>query len=668
MNRKLPVNIASLLMIYALLSVSLIYTHNFTLYNSFGLLLCVLGLYFAGSAILLPTGIPELMQPLSYTGISVFIGGLFLSLSIFITTNPLLLIALLLVVMLTVILLFRNRIQVEFLPDVTGIVTFGVALLVIALISSGELSRIFSAEQIGTNIYSTDSYFFTSIVSSYRKGTLFSAAYEINSPLNYQALGFFIPAFFSDILHVTSHQALWGLTMPFYKLIAIVMWYELFYYFVSSKVSRSNYLFLVLALFFPILLAPLHPLYVAKGEIRNFIFNGIGYLVPAGTIAYPVSIIVFLSLLYLFSILDWAQKGNLQAKLLFAVILGILAIGKMPLYICFMMFLAVVIFIRVALYKEKITNYLWFGLLSLFITYVTFKICMGQSPSGVTYFKYGYLTHLFGIWMKRSSVGFINNLIILGLIPVVYLIWIGIRLVGMAYMARSKNRLFIEFFFGGVFSLLLSTLLASFLHIEIRDDQNRVVIDNTFNVDQFLRSEFFILNILSSIGLLYLLFSAELSLGKRRVLLVGCVVWCGLAATTLLVSGKWSMLSPRDEWYYENYSVLKSGKLNDGLIAVNPALQYYGIMLASSDLGTYWSAMDQSSGNYNSTKKNKYRWELFSQLLSGKREQELQTMKQDGVKYIVSTPIDSAQFGALHRAYPQLIAKVPDAEWIYRLN
>lgn len=223
-------------------------------------------------------------------------------------------------------------------------------------------------------------------------------------------------------------------------------------------------------------------------------------------------------------------------------------------------------------------------------------------------------------------------------------------------------------FGGGVLSLVLSSFLASFLHMEVVDETGKLLIDNTFNVDQFIRSNFYILSVISIVGMLYLIFGMEWKLKYRNVLLVITGVWCMLALAAFVANGKWNLHEKEDAWYHEIYTDLRSGKYYDGLIAVNPALHYYGIMLSSSDYGQYWSAMDQSSGNYNSTFQNKYRWQMFKLAIDSMRGADLVKMKKDGVKYIISTPLDSAKLAKVSAAYPQYLQRMTASNWAYELK
>lgn len=667
MNRKIPFNIVSLLLIYALLVLPLLYTQSITAANSAILLLSLSSFYLLGGVALSPIDISNNLLPISHAALSVFIGALLYSLLLFVIPSATVLVAVLLIAAVVTFFLLKGRVTITAGAGLPTIIAYVLALLIMVLISTGDFTKQFTAQQIATKCYTTDSYFFTSIVASIRNGSIFSASYEVGSPINYQLLGFFIPALIAKLLSITSHQALWGLTLPLYKLLAILLWYEVFFFFLREKIARTNYLFLFLAIVFPVLLAPLHPMYVLKGVVKNFVFNGFGYLTPSGTITYPISIILLLFCLLLFAKIDWKNRKITADKLYFTVGLSVLLIAKIPIYVSFMLFLGPILLKRVLFDKEHIFNYLGYFMGSLILSAIVFKLTMGQEAGGRNYFKFGYITQLFGDLYNRNYDGFKNNLIIYGLILFTYLVWMGIRIVGLVALIKSKLPLLSEFFIGAVISLIGTTTMASFIRMELVGSKGNLLLDGTFNVDQFIRSSFYIITIVGSLGILYLLFSGSWkpTLTKGAFIAVG--IWCTLAGVCLIYTCK--LLMPADckeiVWYKENTVELAHGKYNDGLIIINPGLNYYGIMMAASDLGRYWSAMDRQEGNLNSTNRNEYRWHLYKRILEQPTEADLSQIKSEGVKYIISTPEDSSQLRALSVAFPQRIAKSDEAKWIY---
>jgi hypothetical protein len=667
LNKKLPVHVTSLLLIYALLATPLVATQAVTITGCLTLLLIVLGSYYIGAVLLIPVNITGLLLPVSHAAISIFLGSLVFSMAVFITTGALSLSIILLIISIIIATTLRKKTILSFGISTPGIVLFAMALLFICM-SSEDLTKQFSAHQAGTDCYPADSYYFNAVVASIRKGTIYSAVYEKDAALNYQLFGFFIPALWADMLNISSHLSLWGLALPFYKLLIVLFCYELCFYYLKDKVSRNNYVFIALSVTLPILLAPLHPLYVLKGNVTKFIFYGISYLVPAGTIPFPIAIVLLLFCLFLFAKIDWKNRRITADKLLFIFFLSAMIIAKFPMYVSFVFFLGGIILKRVLFDKEKITNYLGYGITSVLLSFIIYKVCMDQASGGHNYFKYGFLAELFGSWYGKKPVGLANNIIITALIILSYLLWTGLRLLGLLGMVRSKMPKLAEYLPACLLSLLGATIMASFLRIETVNSKGQVISDNTFNSLGFIRSSFYFISIVGTIGILYFIYASDLKRRYVNAIIAVTVIWCGLALMTTAKTMWPNEPCPPVAWYYENYDQLKTGKYNDGLIVINPNKSYYGIMLSSSDLGSYWSCVDRSGTSYNATTKNEYRWDIFKNLLQHPEEQYLLKMKNEGVKYIITTPVDSQQIARASTLFPRHLQKVKDTRWIYQVD
>lgn len=667
MNRRVSVNVFSIFLVFCVLAAPLIYTHVFTLRVFASLILAVFGCGLFGEVLLLRVQLNKNLLPLTRTAISVFAGALVFSMFVFITPAPLVLISSLTGLTLYILLVLWKDIEWSVKPQTPDIVAFVVIVAVIALISGEELVSQFRLPPYGTDCYSPDHYFFTSIVTTLRHGSIMNAAYEVNTPVNYQLLGFFIPALWADLLGISSHQALWGLALPFYKLLAILLPYEVCYYFLKDKVTRRNFGFIVVAILLPILMAPLHPLYVLKGDVPKFIFNGCGYLLPAGTITYPIASFFLSYCMLLFAGIDWKEKKISADKIVFTIALGIMVIGKVPLFFGLAVFIGTIVLKRVIFDREKIGNYIGYALGFIVVAFVAFKLCMGMASGARTFFKYGYLAELFSGWYHSAHF---NTLVIILLIIFTYLLWLGIRLLGLTSLVRSGNVLMKEYFWGGVMALVVTTVLASFMRINTVDAGGVVTADTTFDVQQFIRSGFYVLTMASVVGLAYLLYSGLLKRKLVTILAVVVFVWGGLSASAIVAFTYFRSAPCVDDmaWYVENYNLLKSGKLNDGLIAVNPYVASYGVMLASSDAGIFWTAMGRSEGNYNSSNIHAYRWQLFKSMLDSTDEKHFVQMKSEGVKYIISTPYDSARIKRASAMYPQHLQRMSGTGWVYKVE
>jgi len=689
MDKKLSISIGSLLMFFGLFVFPLSYTGTGTFFNIAELLLCLTCCYITGSVVLAPAKISNFLLSVSNAGFSIFVGALLFSLLVFISVNPFFLIGALTLVTASLAFIFRASIHYSLKVSFPSIFAFFVTLLVFSLISTFDFLQQSSAGITKYGFPFIDPYYFTSIVTSIRTGTIFSASYEVGSPINYQCLGFLPPALFADILKISSHQALWGLAQPFYKFLAILLCYDVSYFFVKDKLSSTNYFFIFLCLTLPLLLAPLRPVYILTGNVNRFVYSGVLYLLPSGFISHsaenslvwpiinatwPISIVLSLSCLLLFFKSDWKNKRITADKLYFTLFMSLLIIAKVPMFGSFVLFVGAIMLKRVVVNRERLMNYFPYCFFAMLVAGELMHVCMGQSSTGHIYIDFWHFKDAFTslplVLGFRNTNGLIHIIKFLVVLILSYCAWISIRWLGLMAAVKSDNSILKELLVGSFVSILGTSCLAAVLHLASTGIDGKVNPDPNNDLMQFVGGSFYMLTIVSSIGLLYFLYSSIGSFMKKSVIVFTAI--CTALSLAFLIYAFIYCADARKidcmqySWYQENVDELKTGKYNDGLIVVNPHLSYYGIMLAASDYGKYWSAMDKSKLNFNGTNKNAYRWALFQNLLGSPDVKYLIQMKSEGVKYIFATPADSAKIAGISTLFPQQLDR--DTKWIYRLK
>ncbi len=659
-NRSL--HVGALAVVYAFLLCTLSVSGSISIYNATVLLYLLCTAYINGNFF---NPLRRYLLGITEGLSSVLIGALLFSFFIFVSVKISLLLAFAGISAVACFWSMRKKVVLSVVLTRTEAVAILIAFLLAILISRPELRAEFLAYSPGYR-EGYDLNFFTSVLASIRRGTLNNAAYEAGSPVVYQDLGFFIPAMLANALKISSHQALWGLAQPLYKLLTILMGYEVLYYFFRERIARDNYGFLVLAMCFPLLLAPLHPLYLAKLDVHNFVFSGIGYLVPAGTITYPVSMGVLLLSFLAFSVSDWKGKDDKAMKTFFAISSGLLVIGKLPVFFVFFVAVWSMVLFRIVFWKARIMSYLPYLVVSLVVFCVCWKACLSFPSLSRMGIRYGYLTSYFANLYHRSNTGVGNQLLVFLLMVFTYLLWLGVRFVGLLGLVRVKASKYPDLLFGAIVAMVAASVVALYLRLGSYDVRGVLQRDYTFDVEQFVRSSFYVATVMGSIGLMNIILNAE-SARLRQVFSGISFFWCLVAALPLL-SGAATAVHRQDSWYADNLGVLKSGKLNNGLIAVDPVSPTYGIMLSASDYGAYWTVMGLNKVGYNSVARNAYRWDMYADLMTRPTEALLDSFRADNVKYIISVPEDVATLDSLTTRFPQRVVKATYAKWIYELR
>ncbi|MDR3680981.1 MAG: hypothetical protein P4L41_13535 [Flavipsychrobacter sp.] len=668
---KIRYNVTSVGIWSLLLMLALFFTGNASLLPCIFIILGVACATLVGSLLIGSINAFTDFLDISFSGASLLLGSLVLSLLVFIPSlSQVQLLAGSLIFTLFLFLLFRKQIEPSFTIGKADVIAFTWSfILMVAVSIQGDMERALSAipVRLGSEDI-TDAHFFTAMVTSVRSGTIFSAAYEIGSPINYHTLGFFIPAFWSKLFAISSHQALWGLAMPFYKIITFLLGYELLYYFFKSKVVKGAAWFIIIGMLLPVVLAPLHPLYLIKLNPKNFIFSGMGYILPGGNSPFTFTFPIVLITLILFYNIDWGKGILNYSKVLFAVLLATIVVGKLPLYFVMVIFFGVVILKRLIVDKAKISMYFSATALSLVLAGVLYKIFLTAQGATKLSFKFGYLIQNFGDMMHRPVNTAGQQMFMIVCIAAIFLLWAGIRLAGLWGLYKSGDSGLKEMATGSIGALLASIALTLILHIDHVDRFGHVLREGTFDVLQFVRAGYYLLTVVAGVGIMYLFLNFNTKPYYKRPFVYISAVWFSCALIALIANMKWDRPLKDYDWFNENYAELKTGKYNDGLITVNPFQKFHGVMLSGSDLGTYWTAMAQSNGCYNLTLKNSYRWDLFNDVLQKQDDHSLAALKKEGVKYIFSTPEDSNVFSNISQKYPGNLQKAAGTKWVYIIN
>ena len=593
--------------------------------------------------------------------ISIFTGSLLYSLFLFFIPHQFLFVAIL---VCTIALVLLSRLQYTVKINGMDFFILGFAALVYFFISGWHL--FFSAEPVITNSFYNDPYFFTSCVVSVRQGTLYSAAFETGSSLNYHTLGLFIPALYGELFHISSFQSLWAIAMPFYMAASIVLSYELLGgYFPDRQLFGKKWLFIVVSISLPFILVPLHPLYLLKGDVRNFVFNGIPYLFPGGNVPSTFAICLFYTGFIAFSRINWAEKQGAD-KLFFVLATAAMAVSKAPFFFEYGVFLAAIVLFRLLRKPgEKIKFYLFYGAGCIALIAVLLKIFSPDPTTVRTNFRFGFLLHrIADLLHLKFAFDAVTLLKLSGITIVILLTWASIRLLGLGSLLVSRDTRFKELAIGSIAAFAAALGLTLFLHIGALDAAGKEVFDATWDVEQFLRVAYYLLTAISMIGVMGLLLAAR----KKSYTITTVVLLCFWAICS--VSARYANYRPESlvhvEWFDQNYKDLKAGHMNGGLILVNPYSEF-GCLLSATDYGKYWTAMARGSGLYNNSFKNAYRWDIYKQLLTNPSPDLVKRLKAEGVRYIIATPFDGEAIMNLYNANKDLIKKSDSNPWLYEI-
>ncbi len=525
------------------------------------------------------------------------------------------------------------------LPPASEMLAVITALLVTVLMSvaNGELLRalvrfpfLFASEEISA---SPDSDYFTSIVATMRHGTVGSAVYEVGAPLAYHVLSFFPPSLFAAATASPSHVALWGVWMPLYKVLGLLLIAEVSNRFIGRRewqpVWRDA---LIVGLF--ILLSPLHPLYIFKLVPRNFVWLGAGWLTGGGNPPVTAGIIwAALALAAVFPKRAGDEPSKRDLVLLLAVLATLIAV-KVPMFFAVGVFLTAVAFVRALRGRRA----LLFTVMAAAPFAVAIYAWSFRGAATVASFRVGYLPTYFARLAGVNGEGW-HVLVIGSFVGVaVFVVWGSIRWSGIAVLCCLKEspslvRRRREAAIATVVTLFGCSLLATTTSLTARGG----VIDTSFDLNQFPRMAFFLISIFGVAGVGAFLASRKIPPIYRRAGLAVVGLWCSLAAVPLVLN---NLRHPPPSATFNRWLASVRGELKERKpvrMAIDPSKLYPGLLLTASDLTPFWVA--QQGMRESAT--TQWRADSFFDALSPQPERQAAAcavFNSQGVDAVIATP------------------------------
>jgi hypothetical protein len=417
--------------------------------------------------------------------------------------------------------------------DKIGLVCISPFLLF--LLNAGEYK--IASSQVFKDLVA-DSFYYTSIVKSLAiNWSIYNPVYHLGIPMNYQVLTFFFPAAISSATQIDAHVSLWSIAMPLFKIFSFgTVSGFLFVFFrkaVNSEASNRYFLQLIISLSL-LLLAPLNPKFLLSLDFQNFIFLGEGYLGPMGSIGYALGIWIFGVCCFLILEENTLNRFDfILAAILFASIIIIKTALFVPVYILFG-----IAWLINALKTKKIFNQnFWLLAISSLLAGSFYFLFFGNmgGMARINFSANGYYTTF--LQNKANEYGLSSSIIIvLSLFGYMLLMWMGLKLFLLFYYFRKRNAFAAEYrtiLIASALTLLLTLFPIFFVKMILVDSSNNILEDISFNMMEFFRSGWFIVNCCFIPIIPLIFFNRKIT---DRIMQVLIVVWFGLVGISFILN------------------------------------------------------------------------------------------------------------------------------------
>lgn len=296
-------------------------------------------------------------------------------------------------------------------------------------------------------------------------------------------------------------------------------------------------------------------------------------------------------------------------------------------------------------------------------------IYLGEESPAQLSFKYGFIADYFSEHIKLPLNSISSHIKVLAFMLILFILWAGIRSIGiliLIFTTKDRNKFLWEFSLGAILTLIFCTAFASFYSVKIVDHHGKFLLDGSFDALQFPRAAFYFVSLAGVTGIVYCFIKIKNKYVLGSIALLSAA-WCLITLVNFIVTNKTSPYPRSEPWIQEVRETLQ--KAGPGLLAVNPKKTYYTVPLAASDAGNFWIAFGRDHAGYNSSLKNGYRQDVFSDLVSGspdKQRAALQRMKSEKVELLIFTPGEEQCAASLLNR--NMIAPIPGSNWVYRVK
>jgi hypothetical protein len=531
------------------------------------------------------------------------------------------------------------------------------------------------ATSVGFTTGPGDYFYYDALVVSLGKTlTINDSLFHTGIPINYQSLTFYYPAALSYSTGIPAHIAMNGIFMPAMKVLSFSMVSaSVIYLYAVIKgeknfaISWKYYMGASIAL---LLIAPLHPLYLLKFNIKNFILLGEGYLLPMGSMGFALSILLFGVVNFFFFS---NEKKGYPEIVFFIILLASIAVIKAAMFFPLLAFYglyAIVIFITNR--KDKRIIYLFLGLLG---GVLMMKLFVGNEEgmlkTSLT-LKEGYFIGLFRDTMQKFNrpATFLTGIVFF---CVMFILWMGLKTIIFSGVFLSKPdyvKRVKPFIIACLGCVIISLLPGFFIKMLMVDEQGNILQNTTFDNGQFLRAGLFISTFVA-IATLLLIWENQSAFENKLVKGI-VLIWFAFAGLSF-IAGLLEPVPPSqtdEKWEYEVSKDFQN--VQPRLLAMLSTSKYSGQALVAKEIYPWWTCTKRGDGSgYVCTLKSNYRNRLLEGLINDTTSLEnktgiIQQLRQEGVDALVATPVNKNRFDML--LADSIIVKPSNSIWIYKLK
>lgn len=471
--------------------------------------LYLLGVFALGTLITEPLKLSQDMLSISKQSLAVLIGSV-ITFSILVFTRLLSLEEYNFILLLGVSIISLGALFLRYNIVFSKISREELYFIIAVLCCSFFTSSLARATEIvpSNSLYDYD--YFTQVVASIRQGTIFSAAYELDTPLAYQSFFAFPIATYAEATQTPSHVATWGVWAIIYAAMFYIFLGELVRKYTIPLINQLSVVYIApIGIISYLLLVPINWVYFFKFAWHGILLGGLTHVLPAGNTPFMLAMpLACLTLYY-----GMASLNNKTTFWTTIFLVSLLAITKLALFFPVASFLGILYSFR--FYQTKETK----GLLALVIaaipTVFFFKVFFHGSimktellifnPYLIDYFVGIYGQKLASFYNKNSTLKTFIGLFILLAVVLYGTLTRTLLFVFLKLQMKLKNFSSLysinHLLWACIISVVISLFMGFIFDIKGVDAKGVKFLDANIDLLQFGRASFILFSFLTAIFL-----------------------------------------------------------------------------------------------------------------------------------------------------------------------
>lgn len=638
---------------------------NFTLFNIVHVIIYLSAVYYMGELVFNKLDAFRKIPFLFRSGIYILLGGIISGLIFLFISSKLILYFFALAFILDIIANKRLRFSFNWKGAIC-LVPFFVILFQTFELAYGTTERY--------TYWDGDYYFYTAITESIKTNqAVGNAVFHSGLAINYAILPFLAPAQLADFSGISSQFALWGVVGKMVPVICLgtlsYVIVELFALLFAKQIRQGDFFTKQLfASFMLLFLGPMHYLKLLHFDFKNVLFYGEGYILPTGSPGFSLG--MFVSGLILLLIFE-KPKWDLLHKAVIIFLLIVLSTSKVALFLPLITLLGSLSVFR--LFKKDYSLF-YVLLVALPCCIIVYKLTTGAKDAAVItelttngYYREYYIALANKYGIEGSQVKKITLMF-----GVSIFMWLSIKLLIfiVATISLYKNKFnSISLIAAVLISFFVSCLPAFFVNAYGVDGAGKFLFDARGDMGQFTRASIFLITLIASVFVLYLVFVHE-KLLIRKFSFVAVCLWMGIISLGF-ISDYYVKPDMADmTWYKEVEKEFRKKKPT--LMAMMGSPNCSGQVLTTIGVQPFYcTGIKANAGVHIMSRKVHDRNIIFQKIFDSKldlsyRRSLADSIRKQGVDCIVVTP---QSLGKMQEAQKDsLITIMVGTKWLFQLN